>query len=157
MGNKGFELFPDFSDLIREFNAFKVRYVVVGAFAMAFHGYIRATGDMDFFVYPSPENSVRVKEALISFGSPPIESSYFSKEGNVFQMGVPPVRIDIINLLSGLTRDEVMENAVECDLNGLKIPFLSIDMIIKNKQASGRAKDLGDVEELLSLKKRKHE
>src|SRR5213596_304118 len=96
---------PDFVDLLREFIAAEVRFLVVGAYALALHGRPRATGDLDVWVEARPENAARVMRALAAFGAPltDIAESDFSREGVTYQIGVPPGRIDILTDLTGIT------------------------------------------------------
>ncbi len=142
---------PDYSDLLRLFAVHSVEYVVVGAYAMAAHGYVRSTGDIDLFVRPSTENSTAVYSALAEFGAPlsGITAEDFRTPGTVYQIGVPPSRIDILTEIDGLAFEEIGTITVEVD--GLSVPFLDADSLIRNKAASGRAKDKLDIELLKEI------
>jgi hypothetical protein len=149
-------LTQDFADLIFCLDKHRANYILVGAFAMAYFGYRRATGDIDIFVEPSLENSPKVMAALREFGAPlsvhSVSDNYFSVEGHFYQIGVAPNRIDVITKISGMSYAEACSNAVVGNLLGRNIPILSLDFLIRNKKASGRPKDLVDVEELEKLK-----
>jgi hypothetical protein len=127
-----------------------IKYLVVGAYAMAVHGFPRATGDMDIFIRPDSENAKRVYRAMMLFGAPmeSVSSEDFEKKGTVFQIGLAPRRIDIINDIDGLSFDEAREDCITVELEGLKIPVISKRNLIKNKLASGRDKDKLDAENL---------
>lgn len=149
-------LTQDFADIITCLNRRNVSYVLVGAFAMAYFGYRRATGDIDILVEPSLENSQRVIDALKEFGAPQtslsVPNNYFSHEGNFYQIGIPPNRVDIITQISGVPYANAKSHATLGNIAGLNIPILSLELLIRNKMASGRAKDLIDLEELNKLK-----
>ena len=131
-----------------------VKFILVGAYALAAHGYPRATMDIDIWVMPSPENAEAVLRALRRFGSPlhGLTTKELQKDDTIFQIGVAPRRIDIITGASGLKFNEAFARSIETDIEGLKIHIPSLDDLILNKKASGRAKDLADVEALETLK-----
>src|SRR5687767_2783375 len=106
---------PDFVDLLRAFFAAEVRFLIVGAYALAVHGRPRATGDLDLWVEATPENAPRVMRALAAFGAPlsDISESDFARPGVVFQIGVPPGRIDLLTELSGLAFEEVWTTRIQ--------------------------------------------
>ncbi len=137
---------PDYSDLLNEFSAHNVDYVVVGAYAMAAHGYVRATGDIDILVKPTPSNSAAVYASLIAFGAPLAEvtENDFAVPGTVYQIGVPPNRIDILTAIDGVTYEQA--GRVMIEINGREIPFLDLESLKRNKAATGRAKDKLDLE-----------
>jgi hypothetical protein len=141
---------PDFLDLLSSFAAHDVRFLIVGAYALGLHGRPRATGDLDVWVDPTPENAVRVLAALADFGAPLTEVSTddFSHPGIVFQMGLPPARIDVLTELSGLAFEEAWSGRVLAPFGPAEAPFIGRDAFIRNKRATGRAKDLGDLESL---------
>ncbi len=122
---------------------------------MAINGYIRATGNIDIFVEPTIENSQKVISSLIKFGAPlmNIEARDFFKEGTVYQMGLPPLRIDIITKVDGLTFEEAISDSIIYKISNIDVPFLSLEKLIINKNSTGREKDKGDVEELKKVKK----
>jgi hypothetical protein len=140
----------DFKELCELFNSLGVEYVIVGGHALAFHGAPRFTGDIDFFVHPSTENSLRILQALESFGfgGAGITVEDLMSPGRIIQMGVVPVRIDIINSLSGVSWDEVDRGKVSGEYGGVPVHFIGRTEYIANKLAAGRKKDLADVEAL---------
>jgi hypothetical protein len=141
---------PDFVDLLRAFIAASVRFLVVGAYALAHHGRPRATGDLDVWVDATPANAPRVMDALTAFGAPmsEIAPGDFSRSGVVFQIGVPPGRIDILTELTGLTFAEAWPDREAGSFGDLTVDFIGREAFLRNKRATGRAKDLGDVEGL---------
>ena len=139
----------DFLDMLGALLHAEVDFIVVGAHAMAVHGVPRATGDMDVLVRPVPENAGRVLRALERFGAP-VESHGLVREdlenpGNVYQIGMPPRRIDLMTSISGLDFDEARASQVIVEVAGLEIPFLGLDALRRNKQATARDKDLVDL------------
>jgi hypothetical protein len=130
-----------------------VRFLLVGGYAVGMHGHQRMTSDIDFWVMPTSENSIRLIRALEKFGAPThdITAEYFEKEGNFFQIGIAPIRIDILTEIAGVNFDEAYKNVVTIERGGLKIPVISISDLIKNKRASGRALDLNDAEHLEAI------
>jgi hypothetical protein len=140
----------DFLDLLRAFCDRNVRFLVVGAYALAVHGRPRATGDLDVWVDATADNAPRVIAALSDFGAPltTVTASDFGSPGIVFQMGLPPARIDVLTQLSGITFDEAWPTRVRAPFGDLQVDYLGRDAFIRNKRATGRAKDLGDIEGL---------
>jgi hypothetical protein len=144
----------DFVDIARGFIDNGVEFLIVGAYALAAHGFPRTTGDIDIFVRPAPENAARVFRALADFG-PPVASHGvtqhdFEVEDKVYQLGLPPRRIDILTSISGVSFDEAAENAIEGNLGPVKVRFIGKAAMARNKLASGRPKDLVDAELLQS-------
>jgi len=141
---------PDFVDLLRAFIAADVRFLIVGAYALAHHGKPRATGDLDIWIDPTPENAPRVMRALAAFSAPlrEVTERDFAMPGAVLQIGVPPVRIDIFTDLTGLTFAEAWPGREPGRFGALTTDFLGRDAFLRNKRATGRAKDLGDIEGL---------
>jgi hypothetical protein len=141
---------PDFVDLLRAFIAADVRFLVVGAYALALHGRPRATGDLDVWVEASPRNAGRVMEALQAFGAPmsDIAEADFARPGVVYQIGVPPGRIDILTELTGLTFGDAWPDRLRGRFGDIEVDFIGRDAFVRNKRAIGRAKDLGDIEGL---------
>jgi len=142
----------DFRDLLACFGREGVEFILVGAYALAFHGVPRATGDIDVFVRATPANAEKTWRALKAFGAPlavaGVKPQDFATPGIVYQIGLPPRRIDILTDISGVTFDEAWESRVVGDLDGLAVPFLGRETLLTNKRASGRLKDLADVERL---------
>ena len=142
----------DFRDLLAEFVKADVRFLVVGAHAVGAHGVPRATVDLDVWIARTPDNARRVWTALAAFGAPletlGIQEADFARPDLVAQFGLPPFRIDILTGVSGLTFDEAWPNRVEADFDDVRVPFLGRAELIRNKRASGRKKDLADIESL---------
>ncbi len=140
----------DFVDLLRSFIVHEVRFMVVGAYALAIHGRPRATGDLDIWVDATPDNAARVIRALAAFGSPlrDVREDDFATPGVVYQMGVPPGRIDVLTQLTGVTFAEAWPGRIEQRVANLLVPVIGRDEFVRNKRATGRAKDLGDIEDL---------
>jgi hypothetical protein len=141
----------DFLDLLRALSARDVRFLIVGAYALAVHGRPRATGDLDVWIEATPDNATRLMAALADFGAPldQVTARDFSAPGIVFQMGLPPYRIDILTELSGLTFEEAWPTRMRAAFGpDLEVDYIGRDAFIRNKRATGRAKDLGDIEGL---------
>ena len=142
------EIQKDFKELLELFNAHKVEYIVVGGYALAFHGAPRFTGDIDLLVRPVAENARRVLSSLrdFGFGSLNLSESDFIRIENVIQLGVSPVRIDILTSLSGVDWEKSQANKVAGDYGGTPVYFLGKKEFILNKKSLGRKKDLADIE-----------
>lgn len=143
----------DYRDMLCSLSAEGVRFLLVGAYAMAAHGFPRATMDIDFWVMPSPGNAEAVVRALRRFGAPMdrISKTDFETEGTIIQIGVAPRRIDIITAASGLQFEETWARSLAVTIEGVEVRVPSIPDLIVNKRASGRKKDLADVEALEDL------
>jgi hypothetical protein len=141
---------PDFVDLLRAFSAAEVRCLIVGAYALAVHGRPRATGDLDVWIDATPENAARIMPALRTFGAPMIDvtESDFAQPGVTYQMGVPPGRIDILTTLSGITFDEAWPTRIRRPFGEIEADYIGQDLFVRNKRATGRPKDLVDIEGL---------
>jgi len=140
----------DYKDILQLLLKGKVKFLVVGAYALGVHGYPRATGDIDIWVEPNQENAKKIFEVLGKFGSPvkEISEETFSTKGIIFQIGVPPRRIDLITEIDGVKFTNAYKNKKIVALQNLRVPFLSLKDLIRNKQSTGRAKDLLDVKYL---------
>ena len=140
----------DFKELLECFNAHGIEYLVVGGYALAFHGAPRATGDIDLLVQPELENARRVVAALGDFGFPSLglEPQELAVPDQVVQLGVVPVRADIITSLSGVSWDEAWQSRQQGAIAGVPVHFIGRDAYIVNKRAAGRLKDLADIEAL---------
>ncbi|GJL55245.1 MAG: hypothetical protein NPIRA02_23770 [Nitrospirales bacterium] len=140
----------DYKEMLSLLIGHKVKFLVVGAYALGVHGYPRATGDVDVWVEPSPENSKFVYDSLVAFGAPvsQLTQEAFSEEGIVFQIGVAPRRIDILTKIDGVSFSEAYVAREEIDIEGLIVPFLSKPHLIQNKEATGREKDKIDAQQL---------
>jgi hypothetical protein len=143
----------DYKDMLQALSDEKVEFLLVGAYAMAVHGYPRATMDIGIWVMPSPGNAEAVIRALRRFGAPlqQISPVDLQSENTVFQIGVAPRRIDIITSASGLDFQETFARSVSTEVEGIELRVPCVQDLISNKRASGRAKDLVDVEALECL------
>ena len=144
------KLDKDFKEFVELFVANDVRFLVVGGFALAVHGYPRATVDIDAWVWASPENARKILTCLDRFGFGGLDLSVedFTAPDRVVQLGYPPYRIDIITSVSGVEFDGAWANRMMVDIDGLEVPFIGRDDLLANKRATGRAKDLADVDYL---------
>ena len=143
------KIHPDFSEFVVTLNHNKVEYVVVGSFALAFHGCPRATGDIDFWIRPTAENAKRLLKALNDFGFGELkiaEDDILS--GKIIQLGYPPVRIDLISVLEGLDSNEIWDTREKGEFGEHQVFYLGRKAFIKNKRTLGRHKDLADLEAL---------
>jgi hypothetical protein len=143
----------DFSDLLNLFNVNHVKYLVIGGYALIQYVEPRYTKDLDIWISVDQENATAVFKSLKEFGAPLAEMTEvdFSQEGYFYQMGLPPVRVDILMGIPGLTFDKAWQRRVEVDFDGLLVKFISREDLITSKKASGRPQDLIDAE-LLSYK-----
>ncbi len=141
---------PDFLDLLRALLEAKARFMVVGAHAMAVHGVPRATGDLDVWISPDPENANRVWQSLLMFGVPvdglALSRSDLEIPETVVQIGLPPRRIDLMTSLTGIDFETSWVNRTVHAVDSLAIPFLGREDLVKNKRATGRPKDLADLD-----------
>jgi hypothetical protein len=144
------EVQPDFRDLLALFNKHQVEYIIVGGYALAFHGVPRYTGDIDIFVRSDSLNASRIMAALdeFGFGSVGLTPADFEKQKTVVQLGVPPVRIDIITSLTGVSWEEAFAKRVTGKYGDLSVYYVGLEQFISNKKATGRKKDLADLEAL---------
>jgi hypothetical protein len=144
------EIQKDFKELLELFNAHKVEYLVVGGYALAFHGAPRFTGDIDLLVKPDSENAKRILKAIVEFGfgSLDLTEADFTSPQNVIQLGMPPVRIDIMTSITGVSWEKAIAGKVPGSYGDTTIHFISREDLIANKRALGRKKDLADLEAL---------
>ncbi len=144
------DLCPDWLDFIDLLVHHGVKFVIVGAFALAFHRTPRATGDIDFLYERSEDNSERLERVLkdFGFGSLGISVKSLMEPNTMFALGVEPNRIDLMNWISGVEFEEAWSERVYADLKGRNLPFLSLSNLLKNKIAAGRAKDMDDIDKL---------
>jgi hypothetical protein len=141
---------PDFRDLFAAFNAARVKYLLVGGYALAFHGRPRFTRDLDVWLEPNAENAARAYAALEAFGAPlqDLRAGDLERPGLIFQIGVAPNRIDVLTAIDGLTFDNAWPDRQETRYSDQTVPVISRHHLILNKRATGRPQDLLDAEEL---------
>ena len=145
----------NYTDMLKCLNNAGVDYILVGGWAVNLYGYIRATVDLDIWILADRANAQRVYAALGEFGAPisDVRPEDFAEDGIIFQIGVAPCRIDIITRISGVTYTDATNRAVAKEIDGIPVKVISIDDLIANKKASGRTKDLADVEVLERIRK----
>ncbi len=140
----------DIRDFLACLSTAHVEYLVVGAYSLAAHGYPRATGDIDFWINPTPENAKRIVKALECFTLPlPLTEKDFLEENIVLQLGVAPNRIDLLTSIDGVRFDEAWQNKVQITIDGIPVFVLSKEDLLKNKLAVGRDKDQSDIRWLM--------
>jgi len=144
----------DYKEMLQCLADEDAKFLIVGAYALAAHGYPRATMDIDIWVMPSRDNAEAVLRALRRFGTPlrGLTADDLQRDDTIFQIGVAPRRIDIITGVSGLRFEEAFARSITIDIEGLQLNIPSVDDLILNKRASGRTRDLADAEALESLK-----
>ena len=141
---------PDFEELLRLLEGHGVEYMIVGGYAVAYHGHPRFTKDIDVFFQMSEDNAGRLRQALIAFGfreeDLPLEA--FMTVGNVLTFGVVPTRVDLVNEIDGVTYEQARPNVVRGNYGGVEVTFIGFDDLVRNKKATPRTRDKGDIEEL---------
>ncbi len=139
---------PDFRDLFAAFNAVGARYLLVGGYAIAFHAQPRFTKDLDVWTDPDPANAARVLEALRRFGAPlhELTAGDLSRPDTIFQIGVPPNRIDVVTAIDGVSFPDAWPDRAETTYGDQTVPVIGRRHLIQNKRASGRPQDLLDLE-----------
>ena len=144
-------MYPDFKELLSRFNAHKIKYLVVGGYAVSFHAQPRATKDLDILIKANAANAAEVYAALAEFGAPLAELTPgdFIEKGKFYRIGVPPLMIDIFSEISGVDFNAAWEKRVQVEIEpGLQVPFIDAESLIAAKLASGRLEDLADAEAL---------
>lgn len=141
---------PDFKDFLQLLNSYQVEYLLIGGYAVGYHGYPRATGDMDIWIAMAPHNAEKVVAALKEFGFdvPELSVDMFLQEKQVIRMGVPPLKIDITTSISGVGFAECYAERVVEILDGVQVNLINLKHLKVNKKASGRLKDLTDLQNL---------
>ena len=141
---------PDFKEFLKLLNAYKVRYLLIGGYAVGYHGYARATEDMDIWVAIHPDNARNLVSALEAFGfsQPDLKPELFLDKQKIIRMGVPPIRLEITTAISGVEFDECYNARIVDEVDGIEVDLIDLANLKKNKKASGRAKDLADLEKL---------
>lgn len=149
-GNNLMELQEDFKELLELFNKHKVEYVIVGAYALAFYGCPRYTGDLDILVKPDSNNAKKILKAIKDFGFKSLSLTVedLSSQEKVIQLGVPPIRIDILTSITGVTWEQVSANRATGKYGNVTVYFIGKNELIANKKSLGRHKDLADLESI---------
>ncbi len=140
----------DFKEFLNVLNSKKVKYLLIGGYAVAYHGYPRSTNDMDIWIAVDPDTANQMVEAIRDFGfdTPQLSNDLFLKERNVIRMGVAPMRIEILTSISGVRFGDCYEERVVDEIDGQQVNIISLKHLKVNKKASGRYKDLDDFENL---------
>jgi len=141
---------PDFEELFRLLEEHHVDYMIVGGYAVAFHGYPRFTKDIDIFFESAPENIARLRASLIAFGfeAEDLPESAFRAEGSILTFGVAPTRVDLLNSIDGVQYAEAKPNAVRGAYGSIDVAFIGREDLIRNKRATPRDQDKIDAAEL---------
>lgn len=140
----------DMKDLIKLFNKYSVSYVLAGGFAVNYYGYVRTTQDIDFLIFPSKDNAVKVMSALqdFGFGKAGIPKKYFEEPGSAIHLGVEPNRIDLLTHLIGIGNDQIFSNFQQINLDDIPVNIIAYSDLIQAKRSSKRLRDQADAEEL---------
>jgi hypothetical protein len=140
----------DFKEFVELLIKNKAEYLIVGGYAVGIHGHPRYTGDLDIWLNPTSENAKRILDCVNEFGfsSYGLTASDFTKEGNVVQLGYPPLRIDLLTNIDGVTFDDCFKNRKVLEIDNLLVNFIGYQDLLKNKKASGRLRDMDDLENL---------
>ena len=140
----------DFKEFVELLIKNKAEYLIVGGYAVGIHGYPRYTGDLDIWLNPTPENAKSIVKTVNEFGfsSFNLTESDFTKPGNVVQLGYPPLRIDLLTEVDGVTFEECFINRKEVEIDNLIVNFIGYEDLVKNKKESGRLRDIDDIENL---------
>lgn len=144
----------DFAEFLNLLNENKVKYVIVGGYAVAFYGYVRVTKDLDILFENSVANIRRLKKTLAAFGFPAgsLEGTAFSEHGKIIRMGISPTMIELINKISGVSFAKAWKNRISGDYGNVKVNFISKTDLLRNKKTAARPGDLVDVTELKSIR-----
>ncbi len=144
------QLPQDFKEFLKLLNKHEVKYLLIGGYAVSYHGYPRSTADMDIWVAIEPNNADRLVAVLREFGFdvPKLETSLFLNEDKVIRMGLPPLRIEVLTTISGVNFDECYSGRIIDNIDGVEVNIISLKHLKINKKASGRYKDLDDLEYL---------
>ena len=144
------ELPQDFKEFLNLLRVNQVEYLLIGAYAVGYHGYARATQDLDVWIASTPQNATRIVDVLREFGFdlPEVTTEFVLRPNNIIRMGQEPMRIEILNWASGVDFDECYSERVVADVAGVQVSIIGLNQLKKNKKASGRLKDLADLEHL---------
>ena len=140
----------DFSEFVELLNKHNAEYLIVGGYAVGLHGHPRYTGDLDIWLNPTEENAIKILKCVNEFGfsSFNLKVEDFTKEGNIIQLGYPPLRIDLLTEIDGVSFSDWFENRKVVDIDDLKDNFIGYQDLLKNKKETGRPKDLDDIDNL---------
>ena len=140
----------DFREFIELLIKNKVEYLIVGGYAVGIHGHPRYTGDLDIWLHPSQQNAQLILKSVNEFGFSSFKLTLedFTKPGNVIQLGYPPLRIDLLTEIDGVTFQECFENRKEVTIGNLEVNFIGYNDLLKNKKESGRPRDIDDIDNL---------
>jgi predicted nucleotidyltransferase len=138
----------DFKEFLRLANSARIEYLLIGGYAVSFHGYPRPTGDLDVWIAAKPESAATMAKLVREFGFASATPELFLTPGKVIRMGRPPVRIEIMNAISGVDFSDAYDRRVETVLDGVPVNIIALDDLLNNKRAAGRGKDLDDVRHL---------
>jgi hypothetical protein len=142
------QLPPDFKEFLQLLNSSKVEYLVIGGYAVNYYGYPRATADLDIWIAVMPENARRLARVMHEFGFTQADAAIFLEERKMIRMGVPPIRLEILTSISGVDFPEAYARRLKTEFDGVPVNLIHLDDLKRNKRASGRLKDLLDLEQL---------
>ncbi len=144
------QLQTDFKDFLRLLNAHRVEYLLIGGYAVSYHGYPRATVDLDIWIARTPDNAQHVLAVLREFGfaDPVLTTALFLEQDRIIRMGVPPFRIEVATTISGVEFDTCYRSRIDAVIDGVPVPVIDLASLRRNKRAAGRNKDLDDLENL---------
>ena len=140
----------DFKEFLKLLNANQVEYLLIGGYAVGYHGYPRATADMDIWIAAKPDNSTKIINVFNDFGfsDSMLQPDIFLKEDQIVRIGLPPIRIEVITTISGVSFDECYSERIIGRIDGIQVNLIDLKHLKINKKASGRHKDLNDLENL---------
>jgi predicted nucleotidyltransferase len=139
---------PDFKEFLRLLDSERIEYLIVGGYAVSYHGYPRPTGDLDVWIAIHPDTASKMVEALRKFGFAAATAALFMTAGRVVRMGVPPVRVEVLTSVTGIEFSACYARRVQTVMDGINISLVSREDLLANKRAAGRAKDLNDLKHL---------
>lgn len=141
---------PDFKEFLKLLKSYNIRYLLIGGYAVGYHGYPRSTNDLDIWIAIEPKTAEQMVLVLKEFGfdTPQLSEKLFLKEKNIVRMGIAPIRIEILTTISGVNFEECFHQRIIDEIDGIEINIISLEQLKINKKASGRHKDLDDYENL---------
>lgn len=141
---------PDFKEFLKLLKEYDVRYLLIGGYAVGYHGYARATEDMDIWIAVQLDNAQKLVSTLKAFGfdHPDLKTELFLQEKKIIRMGHPPMRLEITTSISGIEFDECYQTRIVDELDGVEVNVIDLENLKRNKKASGRTKDIADIEKL---------